>query len=170
MGRQYCSKCVTSGRPTGSNTIGFMPALSGHSRVSGDKTGHWLASWLAGRPGKPLSGCWLASRSPAELSRFLSNRPATSRSISNQQATGQPSGSNRLERSDKLQMGRQWVAISRTTAKAGSYRRYCRSSSSAWRAMLRSHALFKHAYALNNMAARKLLHSQNVLAQQLPCE
>ncbi len=122
---QYCN-CVTSGRLTGSNTIGFTPASSGHSRVKGDKTGHWLASWLAGRPGMPLSGCWLANRSPAELSWYLCNRPATSRLTSNQPATGQPPGSNRLERPDKLYMGRQWVAISRATAKAGIYRQYCR--------------------------------------------
>ena len=62
--------------------------------MKGDKPGHWLASWLAGRPGMPLSGCWLANRSPAELSWYLCNRPATSRLISNQPATGQPPGSN----------------------------------------------------------------------------
>ena len=86
-----------AGRPTGSNTFGFTPALSGHSWVTGDQTGRWLAGWLAGRPGKPSSGCWLASRSPAEFGRVLCNRPASSRLISNQPATGLPSCSNRLE-------------------------------------------------------------------------
>ncbi len=160
VGRQYCSN---SGRLPSSSTIGFMPAASEHSRVTGDKSGHWLASWLAGRPGKPSSRCWLANRSPADFSQYLCNRPADSQLISNQPGNGQLSGSHRLERPANLHVGRQWVAISRATARQ-------EVTGDDVSATLRRHALFKRAHALNNMAARKLLHSQTVLAQQLRCE